>query len=240
MCPLCLFVARVFLRRSCFLVLEHVASFDDSGRIDRHVSFVNMPDDAFFIDQEGGAISEALFLVVNAVILNDGAFEIAENWECNSELFCEFAVGGNAVDTHSEDLSLVGFEFGDISLIRLQLLRSTAGKGEHVDRQYDIFLTFEIAQLVLLSVRGAKREVRSFISDLQVCFWWNCLLGQCRNAQHGQQRNRCQQFCVHVLVSFVSRQVCSASRNLFTKLRRVKINCPNTCGRKIICCASNG
>jgi len=126
-------------------VLEHVTGLDDSGRIDRHVSFVNVPDDAFFIDQEGGAISKALLLVEDAIVFNYSAFEIAENGKCNSELFCEFAVGGNAVDTHSEDLSLIRFELGDISLIRLQLLRSTTGKGEHIDRQYDIFLTFEIA-----------------------------------------------------------------------------------------------
>ncbi len=172
-------------------MLEHVTSFNNSGRIDRHVSFVNVPDDAFFIDQEGGAISKTLLLVEDAIVFNDGAFEIAEDGKSNSELFCEFAVGGNAVDTHSEDLSLVGFEFGDISLIRLQFLRSTTGKGEHIDRQYDVFLTFEIAQFVLLSVSGAQREVRSFVSDLQVRVWWGWLLGQCDNAQHAQQRNRC-------------------------------------------------
>ena len=126
-------------------MLEHVTGLDHSGRIDRHVSFVNVPDDAFFIDQEGGAISKALLLVEDTIILDHGAFEIAEDGERNSNLFCEFAVGGNTVDTHSKNLSLVGFEFGDISLIRLQFLRSTTGKGEHIDRQYDIFLTFEIA-----------------------------------------------------------------------------------------------
>ena len=126
-------------------MLEDVTGLNDSGRIDRHVSFVNVPDDAFFVDQEGGAISKALLLVEDAIVFNDSAFEIAEYGKCNSELFCKFAVGGNAVDTHSKDLSLISFEFGDISLIRLQFLRSTTGKGEHVDRQYDIFLTFEIA-----------------------------------------------------------------------------------------------
>jgi hypothetical protein len=172
-------------------MLEDVTGINDSGRIDRHVSFVNMLDDAFFIDQEGGAISKALLLVEDAIVFNDSAFEIAEDGKCNSELFCEFAVGGNAVDTHSEDLSLISFEFGDISLIRLQFLRSTTGKGEHVDRQYDIFLTFEIAKLVLLSVSGAQREIRSFISDLQVRMGWSWLLSQCGNTKHAQQRNRC-------------------------------------------------
>ena len=179
----------VYLRRGRLLMLEDVASLDYSGRIDRYISFVDVPDDAFFIDQEGGAISEALLLVEDAIVLNDGAFEIAEYGECDSDLFCEFSVSGNAVDTHSENLSLVCLEFGDISLIRLQFLRSTTGKGEYINRQYDIFLTFEIAQLVLLSVSGAQRKVRSFVSDLQVRVWWSWLLGQCGNAKHGQQRN---------------------------------------------------
>ena len=157
-------------------MLEHVTGLDDSGRIDRHVSFVNVPDDAFFIDQEGGAISEALLFVEDAIVFNDGAFEIAEDGERNSNLFCEFAVGGNAVDTHSEDLSLVGFEFGDISLIRLQFLRSTTGKSEYIKGQYYIFLSFEIAEFYLLSGCAWKCEVRRSITNFQVCLWWGGLL----------------------------------------------------------------
>ena len=57
---------------------KHVAGFYNGSRIDRDISFVDVPNDAFFIDQEGGAISKALFFVEDAVILNDGAFEIAE------------------------------------------------------------------------------------------------------------------------------------------------------------------
>ena len=125
--------------------MEHVARLDDTCRIDRDVAFVDVSNDAFFVDQEGGAISKALLLVEDAIVFYGSAFEITEDGKCNSELFCEFAVGGNAVDTHSKDLSLISFELGDISLIRLQFLRSTTGKGEHVNRQYDIFLTFEIA-----------------------------------------------------------------------------------------------
>ena len=58
-------------------MLEDVTCLHHRGRIDRHVSFVNVPDDAFFIDQEGGAISKALLLVIDAIVFNDGAFEIA-------------------------------------------------------------------------------------------------------------------------------------------------------------------
>jgi hypothetical protein len=42
-------------------------------------------------------------------------------------------------------LSLVRFEFGDISLICLHFLRSTTRERQHVNRQHDVFLAFEVA-----------------------------------------------------------------------------------------------
>ena len=100
-------------------MLEYVARIDHRGWIDGDVSFVDVADDAFFIDQEGGAIAKALLLVEDSVVFDDGAFEIAEDRERDSELFGKFAIGGNTVNTHSENLSFIRFEFGDISLIRL-------------------------------------------------------------------------------------------------------------------------
>ena len=77
-----------------------------------------MTNDAFFIDQESGAISKALLFIKNAIVFDDGAFEVAEKRESDSDLLCEFAVGGNTVNTEAENLSVGCFEFSDISLIR--------------------------------------------------------------------------------------------------------------------------
>src|SRR5262249_29295714 len=107
-------------------------------------TFVDVLDDAFFIDHEGSAIAEALLLVKDAIVFHDGAFEIAEDRKGNAKLFGEFAVGGNTVYTHTENLSVGCVEFGDISLIRLHLLRSTTGKRQYIDCEYDVFLTFKI------------------------------------------------------------------------------------------------
>ena len=85
---------------------EHVTCVHNAGGIDCYVSFVDVPNDAFFIDYEGCAISKALLLVENAIIFDHGAFEIAEYWEGDSELFCKFAIGGNAVYTHTKNLSV--------------------------------------------------------------------------------------------------------------------------------------
>ena len=105
-------------RRRFFLTLKNVTRVDDRRRIDRDVSFVNVTNDAFFIDQESGAISKALLLIKNTIIFDDGSFEVAEEREGDSDLLCEFAVGGNTVNTETKNLSVGCFEFSDISLIR--------------------------------------------------------------------------------------------------------------------------
>jgi len=172
--------------------LQHVTRVDNGRWIDRDVTFVDVLDDSFFIDHESRAIAEALLFVEDAIVFDDSAFEIAEYRESNSNLFCEFAVGGNTVNTHSENLRVGGFEFGDISLIRLQFLRSTTGERQYVDREYDVFLPFEIAELVGLSIGGTKRKLRSFVTDFQVRFRWRWLLGQRDKAKHNKQQEGCE------------------------------------------------
>ena len=58
--------------------MQHVAGIDNRSRIDRDVSFIDVLNEALFIDHEGRTISKALLLVEDAVILHDSAFEIAE------------------------------------------------------------------------------------------------------------------------------------------------------------------
>jgi len=94
----------ILLRR--LLALEHITRVYNARRIDRDISFVNVTNDAFFIDQERGAVSEALLLIEDAVVFDDSALEVAENRKRNLNLFCEFAVGGNAVYTETENLSV--------------------------------------------------------------------------------------------------------------------------------------
>ena len=87
-------------------MLENVTRLDNSSRIDGNVSFVDVANDAFFIDQKRSAISKALLFIKNTIIPNYSAFEIAQQRKRDFELFREFAVGGNTVYTHSENLSV--------------------------------------------------------------------------------------------------------------------------------------
>ena len=66
------------LRRGRLFMFEHVARLDNGGRIDGGVSFVDVTNDAFFIDQESGAIAKALLFVEDTIIFDYSAFEIAE------------------------------------------------------------------------------------------------------------------------------------------------------------------
>ncbi len=85
---------------------EHVTRFDSGGRIDRHVSFVDVLNNALLIDHESRAISESLLFVEDTIVLNNSAFEVTEQRKRNTDLFCEFAVGGNTVYTQSENLGV--------------------------------------------------------------------------------------------------------------------------------------
>ena len=57
---------------------KYVAGVDHGCWIDGDVAFVNVSNDAFFVDQERGAIAKALLLVEDAIVFDDRAFEIAE------------------------------------------------------------------------------------------------------------------------------------------------------------------
>ena len=78
----------------------------------------------------------------------------------------EDLVRRGTVHADPEHLCAVIFELGDISLIRLELLRSTAGKGEHVERQHHVLLARKIAELHLLAVLVGQGKVRRFVAHV--------------------------------------------------------------------------
>src|SRR5262245_731138 len=70
-------------------LLEQTAGLESGGRINRRGAFLDVANDAFFVDHECGARAEALGFVENAVVLDDLAlFEVAEQWEAQPLGFC--------------------------------------------------------------------------------------------------------------------------------------------------------
>jgi hypothetical protein len=100
-------------------VRQDVARVGSAGWIDGLVTFLDVLNDAFFVDHERGAIAIATLFVEYAIALHYRALEIAQQRKGNLNLFGKLAVGGNAVNTDAENLGFGSSEFGDISLIRL-------------------------------------------------------------------------------------------------------------------------
>ena len=126
---------------------QDVAGVLGAGGIDRYVTFVDVLNDPVLIDHKGGAVSIATLFVKDSIVLHHRSFKIAEQWKRYPVLFGEFAVGRNAVYAETKNLSIVRFEFGDISLIRLHFLRSTTGESQNVEGQHHVFLSLKITEL---------------------------------------------------------------------------------------------
>jgi hypothetical protein len=141
-------------------------------------------DDAFFVYDEGRARGEAAFLVEYAVIFRYLAFEIAEEREGDSDVFGEALIGGEAVNTDAQDLRVACVEFGNISLICLQLSRSASGEGQHVEGEDDVLLAFKIAELDGLARRIRQREIGRGIAHFQM------RLGRGRLLRERERRKR--------------------------------------------------
>ena len=104
-----------------------------AGRIDGVSAFLNMANDAVFINYKGDAIGEEASEVQNAISLGDFLFGVAQQRECRPGFLREFAVPVLVVEADSQHLRTRGLEFGDITLIRLDLPASTGRGGADVE-----------------------------------------------------------------------------------------------------------
>jgi hypothetical protein len=115
-------------------VVEHTARLGCAARVNGSFAHVDVLDDALFIDYKGRAVSEPFLLIQNPVVLGDGSHEVAQKRKLDPNLLSEDFVRGRTVNADAQDLRTALLEFGDISLICLQLRGSTPSEGEHVKR----------------------------------------------------------------------------------------------------------
>jgi len=148
-------------------VLQQIASGSGPTRVDGILAHVDMLDDILLIDDKRSAVGELLLLVQNAVLFRDRSLEVAEEGERETFLLGKGSVGGSTVDADAEHLGAILLELGDISLIRLELLGSTARKGQNVESQHNILLPLVIAELYLLAGLVGQAEVGGLVAYLQ-------------------------------------------------------------------------
>ncbi len=146
------------------LVLDQTASLMGAVGVESDLTLFHVADDAFLVDHKRGSVREPVFLVENTVGLRDRPLKVTEEGKIDAFLFRESIVGRRTVHADPQYLRPSLLEFGDISLIRLQLLRSTPGKGQNVERQHDILFSQKITQLHLVSVLIRQDEVGRLVA----------------------------------------------------------------------------
>jgi len=151
-------------KRQGLFFLDQGADLEGAGGVEGRGALLDVLYAAFLVEDEGGAARPTFFFVEDAVFLGDFALEVAQQREGYAEVLAEALVGRVAVDTDAENLGVVGFEFGDISLIRLQFLRSTAGEGEHVEGQHSVLLAAEVSKVDRLAILVGQGEVRGEVA----------------------------------------------------------------------------
>lgn len=138
-----------------------------AGGIDRVGPFINVADDAVRIDHEGDAVGKEVSEIEDTVSFGDYLFSIAQERERRAGFLGKLTVPFLAIEADPQHLCTRGLELGDITLIRLDLFRSTGRRGADVEGQYDGFLAPKVRELNDLAVLVGQREVGGAVTDLQ-------------------------------------------------------------------------
>src|SRR5687768_16129849 len=178
-----------WLRSFRFLFLKKIADLVSSRRIDCGSADLYMPDLSFLVDDECRASGVARFLVVESVVFGRLPLPVAQQRERHRELLCKCFSRRKAIHTYAQHLSFGCVEFGDISLIRLELLRSAACESEDVEGEYDRFLAAKVGELNRFAPRVRKTELRRHIADLKMRRWsFRRRLCECGNGDHARDQ----------------------------------------------------
>jgi hypothetical protein len=173
------------------------ADVDRVGWVDRAVAFLYVLDLALFVDDKRGAVRKLKLVVQDAVLFRDLPRHVAQKRKFDPDFFRECFVRRRRINADSQDLRVFQIDLArvDTSLVSLQFFRSTTGEGKNVERQYDVLLAAEIAQLHRLSLVAAQGEIRRRVSDLQervsdLGHGWLLRLGSRQSEKPGEEQSQ--------------------------------------------------
>src|SRR5258705_6447306 len=91
---------------------------------------------SIFADQEIDPAGGFVLVVVDAILARDVSSPVTQQREGDADRIGKGFVGERAVHAYTQDLGVGGFQFFQILLEGLHLLRSTARKGKNIKRQH--------------------------------------------------------------------------------------------------------
>jgi len=157
----------LLLSAYCLLFSGQVARLNGARGINGIGAFVDVANDAVLIDHEGDAVGEEAGEVENPVGLSHVLFGVTQQRETRAGLGGKLAVPLLAVEADPQHLRARGLELGDITLIRLDLFRSTRRGGANIKGQDDGFLAPVVRELDDLAVLVRQGKIRGAVTDLQ-------------------------------------------------------------------------
>ena len=148
-------------------MLQQAASCLRVFRVERFAAFLNGLYHSFFVDDKSRSAGEPDERNQYTVFPGHGFLLVAQDRKFEPQFFRVGFVFGTSVHADTDHLRARGFEFGDITLIRLELPRSATGECLDVKSQHHIFLAAKIAELDRSAALIGEGEIRSRISHLQ-------------------------------------------------------------------------
>jgi hypothetical protein len=127
----------------------------------------NAADDAFAVDHKSDALGDANQRVQHAVLPRHRLGLIAQHRELQAQLGGESFVARRGVHADPKYLRAGPLEFGDISLIRQELLPSAGRKGADVEGKHHAPLAAKVAELDEPSVLVVESEVGRRLAHAQ-------------------------------------------------------------------------
>ena len=144
-------------------------------RVNRAIALLDVLDDAVLIDDDVGALRPLVSLVFLVVVLQNAVgsehflIHIAQQRELYIDLLGEGGVRGWAIHAYAKNFRVGGIDLACAysRLDRLELLGSTTGERQDVNRQEDVFLSAIIAELDRLPLIAEQTEIGSRITNLE-------------------------------------------------------------------------
>jgi hypothetical protein len=124
-------------------------------------------NDAVFVDHKRNAVGKEAGEIEDTASLGHLLLGVGKQWKCGAGFFSKLAVPFLAVEADPQNLCACGLELGDITLIRLDLFRSTGCGSANIKRQDNGLLAPEVRELDGLAALVRQYKVRSAVADFQ-------------------------------------------------------------------------
>lgn len=135
--------------------------------VDCLAAFNDLSDYALLVDYKGNAVGPANNRDEDVVSAGNGFRFVAQDGEGEAEGLGERFVLLAAVDADAQRLGSCSLKLGDISLIRLELARSTGRPRPDIERQHHRALAAEIAEANDSPVLVGQGKIRRGVSGFE-------------------------------------------------------------------------